>query len=93
MKIEFQDDKEKECLKHILFDWLMHNGDFDVLGYEPACRNLESPGCDWCINDVLNMQLDKYNKLMFWAFGGEDWLMQQSVDKYLEQRSNNEVNE
>ena len=92
MKIEFENDKEKECLKHILFDWLMHNGDSDVLGCEPACRNLESPGCDWCIQDTINMWLDKYSKLEFWTFGGENWLMQCGIDKFLEQRDENDIN-
>ena len=92
MKIEFENDKEKECLKHILFDWFMHNGDSDVLGCEPACRDESSPGCDWCINSVLDMWLNKYSELKFWTFGGEDWIMQQSIDKFLEQRGKNDFN-
>ena len=81
MKIEFENEKEKETLKHILFDWLMHNGNVDVLGCEPACRNPQSSGCDQCIKELLDMQLDKYKKLEFWCYGGEDWLLQQGVGK------------
>ena len=92
MKIEFENDKEKECFKHILFDWLMHNGDFDTLGCEPACRDETSPGCDWCIQHNIDWQLDDYNKIMFWVFGGEDWLMQCGIDKFLEQRDKNDSN-
>lgn len=81
MKIEFKNEQEKECLKHILFDWLTHNGDLDVLGCEPACRNESSPGCDYCIKEMIDYQLDKYNKLEFWPYGGEEWLMQQKVNE------------
>lgn len=82
MKIEFENEQEKECLKYILFDWFTHNGDFDVLGCEPACRNESSPGCDYCIKETLDFQLDKFNKLKFWYYGGEGWIMEQSVDKW-----------
>ena len=84
MKIEFENEQEKECLKHILLDWLLHNGDMDVLKCEPACRDESSPGCASCIEKAINYQLDEYNKLEFWPFGGEEWLMKQKIDNLLE---------
>lgn len=83
MKIEFENEQEKECLKHILFDWLTHNGSTDVLGCDPACRDESSPGCDWCIKNTIDMQFNKWNQLKFWCFGGEDWLMKHNVERYV----------
>ena len=91
MKIEFENDKEKECLTYILTDWLIHNGDYDVLACEPACRNEDSPGCAWCIKKAINRYLDN-NKIEFWYFGGEDWLMQHGVDKFLEEEIKRKCN-
>ena len=85
MKIEFENEKEKEVLKHILFDWLMHNGDEDVLGCQPACRNPKAISCDICIKEMIDYQLDKFGKLEFWCYGGEDWLLQHGIDEWLEQ--------
>lgn len=82
MKIEFKNEQEKECLKYILLDWFTHNGDFDVLSCDPACRNESSPGCDYCIKKTLDLQLDKFDKLEFWHYGGEEWIMEQSVNKW-----------
>ena len=87
MKIEFENEQEKECLKHILFDWFTHNGDDDVLGCEPACRDESSPGCDWCINNVLNLQIDKWKEIRFQNFGGSDWIMKHGIDKWAELQS------
>ena len=78
MKIEFENDKEKETLSHILLDWFMHNGDLDVLGCEPACRNPESSGCEQCIKEMIDYQLDR-NNLEFWSYGGEDWILKHKV--------------
>lgn len=85
LKIEFENEQEKECLKHILLDWLMHNGDTDVLGCEPACRNPSSPGCSHCVEELIDFQLNKLSKLKFWAFGGEEWLMKQKIDNLLKE--------
>ena len=83
MKIEFENEQEKKCLKHILLDWFLHNGDTDVLGCDPACRDESSPGCASCIEKTIDYQLDKYNELEFWTFGGEEWLMTQKIDNLL----------
>ena len=78
MKIQFKNEKEKIALFHILSDWFNNNGDNDVLGCEPACRNPESPSCEHCINDTIEYCLDN-NIFHFWMFGGEDWICTLSV--------------
>lgn len=78
MKIIFENENEKEALKHILTEWFIHNDDYDVLGCEPACRNESSPGCDWCIEDYFNYYLNQ-NKLDFNGVGGEEWILKHSI--------------
>ena len=82
MKIEFKNDKEKETLSHILVDWFMHNGDDDVLGCQPCCRNPQSSGCEQCIKEMVDCQLDR-NELEFWCYGGEDWIQKNDISKFL----------
>ena len=76
MKIEFRNEKEKEVLKHILSDWLI-NIEEDVLGCEPACRNLTSPSCAHCIKETVSYALDKEenHEYLFDFVGGEDFLL------------------
>ena len=83
MKIEFENEQEKECLIHILSDWFNHNGQWDVLGCEPACRDEDSPGCYYCIEKTIANSINKYNAIYFWNFGGEECIMEQSVEKYM----------
>lgn len=82
MKIEFENEQEKECLKHIFLDWLLHNGDIDVLGCAPVCRDASSPGCANCVEKIIKHQLES-NKLNFRTFGGEERLMEQKIDNLL----------
>lgn len=88
MKIEFDNEKEKEVLAHILLDWFTHNGDYDVLGCEPACRDPKSPGCEYCIKDLINYQLNK-NKINFCWCGGEDWILQHGIEKWVKENGIN----
>ena len=84
MKIEFENDKEKEVLVHILKEWLIYNNDYDdVLGCEPACRNPSSPGCDYCIEENLKIMLDK-NQIKFLRFCVENWLLDCTIVKSTE---------
>lgn len=76
----YEFENEKEALKHILSEWFINNNDYDVLGCEPGCRNDDSPGCDWCIRDFFEHELNK-NQLKFQFLGGEDWILEHTVHK------------
>lgn len=85
MKFEFENEQEKEALKHILSEWFINNNDFDVLGCAPGCRNEDSPGCDWCIKDFIDDELNN-NSLSFMLLGGEEWILKHTIS----QKSENE---
>ena len=78
MKIEFESDKERECLEHILLDWICYCVE-DPLGCEPACRDESSSSCNACIEETIKEQLRK-NRFSFSAFGGEDYLQNEDIE-------------
>lgn len=80
MKIEFENEQEREALKHILSEWFIYNNDYDVLGCEPGCRNEDSPGCDWCIKKNIEEELND-NSFSFWLYGGEEWVLNHTIAK------------
>lgn len=82
MKITFDNEKERECLEHILLDWIACCVE-DPLGCEPVCRDESSSGCADCIHKCIKHQLNS-NKLYFSAFGGEEYLENTSIsDKFI----------
>lgn len=78
MKIEFENQLEKETLKHILTEWFSNNDDYDVLGCEPACRDECSPGCEWCISEYFESNLSR-NRLSFNCLGGEKHILEHTI--------------
>ena len=78
MKIKFENEKEKNCLAHILIDWFINSDIYDPLGCEPACRDESSPGCWDCIQKLINSELDN-NELNLTTLGGVDYIIEHTI--------------
>ena len=58
-EIKKEQDKQKEALKHILYEFI-RNID-DPLACEPACRDESSPSCSYCVKQVLDEMFNENN--------------------------------
>lgn len=61
-----EQDKQKEVLKYILYEFIKNI--YDPLGCEPACRDESSPGCDYCVKQVLDKMFED-NDIRLQYFG------------------------
>ena len=78
MKIIFEDKEEKEFLKLILLDYFNlknFKAEYDPLGCQPACRDLSSPGCQYCVNNYITEGVEKGRLFLSTLCDSKDYLL------------------